>query len=183
MSTSLATLRNKADTVVEAIRQLEQAKEAIQIEKLLVDTDVLLVQERKERLQSEVDALTEEKMHLQSEVSIAKKQLEGLIGNASHSKTNHPTDIEVEENDIISDDEWMGTFPVGPDSQESTLGTQDMFSLLDEETSVGTQSSFVSTTTSSTKRKKLHHKATSRSPKKWRRMIRSHRLQSIFLTN
>ena len=112
------------------------------------------------------------------ELQTQRRQLAYCRSNNENART---TEIEIDHADecFVSDidDDIIGTFPIGQDSQETCLESQDMFSLAidDESQSVKSQSSTLS-------RKRRVHKA-SHSPKKWRRMIRSQRLQSILLTN
>jgi hypothetical protein len=66
---------------------------------------------------------------------------------------------------------------IGPFNAQETSFSIDTVSV------VSTASSSVRTTMADNSRRRISKKVTCMSPKKWRRMIRTHRLQSILLTN
>lgn len=157
-----------------ALRNLKTAQESLAS---LGVSEVQELHDEKNRLQGEISALQEKKKSLQEEIVLLAEEKNGRtlsIGSQVSAVTDHATTTSTRvDNDVDSVQE----------DDESLAAVENMV-LLDNISLVSKQS-FGSTTTSRTTTTSHRRRRVSKyfvhSPKKWRRMIRTHRLQSILL--
>ena len=183
--------------ITDALKHLDDAKRDLMTLNTQQANDVGMfagVLDQKTTLEKTVEELRQEKEALEQEIETLKRERETFLANNNATTTDTAAGNDAVENQddsffmIDNDEEDAGDDSTTTGDETSTTNFMlDNISMIQGQPtpSVSAHSS-LSTGGSRTSTKKRHPsaaKAKMFSPKKWRRMIRTHRLQSILLTN